>query len=62
MADVDGVAQIEMFDNSSSISSIMVHVVAVGHLSRAPVAAPVDSDHAIPLLEEEQHLGIPVVG
>src|SRR5215216_159786 len=40
----------------------MVHVVTVAGLRGAPVPTPVMGDDAVPVLEEEQHLGIPVVG
>ena len=41
---------------------VVVHVVAVGHLRRPAVPAPVVRDHAVAAPEEEHHLGIPVVG
>ena len=36
--------------------------VAVAHLCRAAMAAPVVGDDAVATLEEEQHLGVPVIG
>ncbi len=62
MSDVNGVAEIEMLDNRRSVGGIMVHIVTVANLTRAPVPAPVDSDHAVPSKDEEQHLRVPVVG
>src|SRR5215472_6776110 len=62
MADMDGVAEIQMLDDRDCVGSVMVHVVSVGHLTRASVAAPVDSYNAVPLADKEQHLGVPVVG
>src|SRR5262249_60087145 len=44
------------------VGGIVVHVVAVRNLARASMAATVDTDHAIAMVDEEQHLGIPVVG
>src|SRR5277367_989250 len=61
VADMDGIAEIEMLDDRGRVGGIMVHVVALRHLARTSVAATVDADHAIAVLEEEQHLGIPVV-
>src|SRR5580704_18597954 len=58
---MDGIAKIEMIDDCGRVSSIMVHVVAVRHLARAPMGATVDADHAIAFVDEEKHLGIPVV-
>ena len=62
MADVDGVAQVEVLDDRGGIGGVVVHVVAVADLARAAVAAPVVGDDAIALAEEEEHLGVPVVG
>src|SRR5258705_8681861 len=39
----------------------VIHVVAVRHLARAAMPAAVMGDDAIAVLEEEQHLGVPVV-
>src|SRR4029453_16090906 len=41
---------------------VVVHVVAVGDLLGTPVAAAVDADDAVPLVQEEHHLRVPVVG
>ena len=59
---MDGVAQIEMLDHRGGVGGIVVHVVAVRHLARAAVAAAVMRDDAIAMLDEEQHLRVPVVG
>jgi hypothetical protein len=40
----------------------VVHVVTVAGLGGPSVAAPVMGDDAIAVLEEEQHLGVPVIG
>ena len=61
MADVDGVAQIQMRRERGDVGGIGVHVVAGGGLARAAMAAPIVGDDAVALLEEEQHLCIPVV-
>ena len=62
MADVNGVLQIEMRRDRREIVGIVIHVVAVGHLAGAAVAAAVMRDDAIAVIEEEQHLRIPIVG
>ena len=62
MADVDGVLQIEMRGHRREIVGVVIHVVAVGGLARAAVAAPVVGDDAIAALEKEHHLRVPVVG
>ena len=59
---MNGVLQIEMRRHRGKIVGIVIEVVAVGHLAGAAVAAAVVGDHAIALLEEEQHLVVPVVG
>src|SRR5262245_56101574 len=62
MANVNGIAQIEMLHDRRRVRSVMVHVVTIAHLARAAVPAPVMRNDAIPLLEEVQHLCVPVVG
>jgi hypothetical protein len=61
VADMDGIAEVQVFGDGRCVSGVMVHIVAVRHLARAPVAATIDSHDTIPLLNEEKHLGIPVV-
>ncbi len=62
MADVNGVVEVEVLDDRSRVGGVVIHVVAVRHLARASVAAPVDPDDPIAVLDEEQHLRVPVVG
>src|SRR5262245_20605724 len=59
---MNSVAQVQMFDDCGRVGSVMVHIVPVRYLARAPVAAAIDSHDTVPVLHEEQHLGIPVVG
>jgi hypothetical protein len=61
MADVNGVLQIEMCRQRGQVVGVVVHVVAVAGLGGSPVAAPVMGDDAIAVLDEEQHLRVPVV-
>ena len=60
--DVDGVVQVEVFDDRGEVVGVVVHVVAVGGLRGAAVAAPVVGDDPVAVLQEEQHLVVPVVG
>ena len=46
VADVNGVLEIEMRGDSREIVGVMIHVVTVGGLRRAAVAAPVVGDDA----------------
>ncbi len=62
MADVNGVLQIEMRDHRGKIVGVVIHIVAVGDLGRAAMAAPIMGDDAIAVIEKEQHLRVPVVG
>src|SRR5437870_252777 len=62
MANVDGVAQIEMRDDRGGVRGVVVHVVTIADLARPAMAAPVVSNDAIPLLDEVHHLCVPVVG
>ncbi len=43
MADVNRVAQIQMLDDRGRVRRVVVHVVAVAHLARAAMAAPVNA-------------------
>ena len=61
MADVHGIAQIEMRDHGGDIRGVVVHVVAIADLAGSPVPTAVVGDDAIPLVQEEEHLGIPIV-
>jgi hypothetical protein len=61
MTDVDDILQIEMGGHCSEIIGIVIHVVTVARLGRSAVPAPVMGDHAITLIEKEQHLRVPVV-
>src|SRR5262245_13579318 len=40
----------------------MIHVMAAAGLGGAAMAAPVMGDDAIAVLEEEQHLRVPIIG
>ena len=62
MANVDGVAQIEMRDDRGGVRGVVVHVVTIADLARPAMAAPVMRNDAIALLQEVEHLGVPVVG
>jgi hypothetical protein len=59
--DMDGIPQVEMLDHGGNVGGVVIHVVAVAHLRRASVAAPVVSDDTVALVEEIQHLDIPIV-
>ena len=60
-ADVNDIAQVELFNQLVNVSGVGVHLVAGNRLRGAPVSPPVMSDYAISPLEKEHHLGIPVV-
>ena len=57
-----GVAQVQMLGDGSGIRRIMVHVVPLGNLGGAAMAAAVMRHHAVAMLEEEEQLRVPVVG
>ncbi len=59
---MNSVPEIKMFGNSGCIGGIMIHVVAVAHLLRTSVTATIMRHDAVAVLNEEQHLRIPVVG
>jgi len=62
MANVNRILQVEMIGDCLQIVGIMIHIVAIAGLSRAAVSAPVSCDHTETLAEEEEHLGVPIVG
>src|SRR5580698_2595098 len=62
MSNMDGVFQVEMSCKGGQIIGVMVHIVSVGGLGGATVTTAVMGDHAIAVLQEEQHLRIPVIG
>ena len=62
MADVNGVLQIEMRGQRREVIGIMIHVVAVGHLAGPAMASAVVRDDAEAVVDEENHLRVPVIG
>src|SRR6266567_490087 len=62
MTNMDGVLQIKMRGQSRKVVGIVIHVMAVARLSGPAVASSVMGDDAIAVLEEEQHLRVPVIG
>ena len=60
--DVDGVVQVEVLGQGGKVVGVVVHVVALTDLRGAAVPAPVMGDHAVAVVQEEHHLGVPVVG
>src|SRR5205085_6951021 len=62
MTNVHSVVQIKMCGQSCKVVCIVIHVVAVAGLRGATMAASVMSDDAIAVVEEEQHLRVPVIG
>src|SRR5580704_12435251 len=61
MADMDRIFQVEMCRESRKVIGIMIHIVAVGSLSRAAVTTAIMGDNPIAMVQKEQHLVIPVV-
>jgi hypothetical protein len=44
------------------LTGVMVHIVAIASLGGASMATAVMSDHAIAMMQEEQHLRVPIIG
>ena len=61
MADVNSALQIEMGREGGKVIGIVIHVMAVAHLGRPSVTAAVVGDDAIAVIQEEQHLRVPIV-
>ena len=62
VTDMDGISQVEMFNDCGSVGGVVIHVVTVAHLRRTAMATPVMSNDAVALAEKIEHLGIPIVG
>src|SRR6266513_1520449 len=62
MTYVHGVFQIKMHGQRCKIVGIVIHVVAVARLGGPAVAASIMGYYAIAVLEEEQHMRVPVIG
>ena len=62
VADVNGVAKIEMLDNCHDIRRAMVHVMAIARLARAAMTPAIVSDDTIAVAEQVENLGIPLIG
>ena len=61
MADMDGVLEIEMLRQGGEVVGIVIHVMAIADLGGPAVAAAVMGDDAEALVEEEEHLGVPII-
>ena len=54
--------QVKVLDQVGKVVSVVIHVVAFAGLRGAAVPAPVMGNHPIAVMQEEEHLGVPVVG
>ena len=61
VADVDGVVEIEMGGQGGQVIGVMVHVVTAAGLRGAAVPTAVVGNHPVAMVQEEQHLGVPIV-
>ena len=61
VTDMDGVAQVQLRDDLGDIGRVVVHVVPLPDLGRPAVAAAVVGDDSITLVDEMEHLRIPIV-
>ncbi|EKJ93096.1 hypothetical protein C241_26810 [Bradyrhizobium lupini HPC(L)] len=61
MADMDGILQIERFNDGEGVGGVVVHVVTIGNLGGTAMTTAVMGDNTKPLGDEEQHLRIPVI-
>src|SRR6185312_4150582 len=59
MADVNCLAQIELFRQGRKVVGVRVHVVTGPRLTRSSMSAPVMRDRAVAARSEEQHLAVP---
>jgi hypothetical protein len=61
VADVNGVVEIEMCGQRGQVIGVMVHVVTIAGLRGAAVPTPVVGNDPVAMVQEEQHLAVPVV-
>ena len=61
MSDMHRSLDIEVSHQRGEVVGVVVHIVPIGRLARAAVAAPVVGNDAKALIQEEEHLRIPVV-
>jgi hypothetical protein len=61
MPDMDGIPEIEVGAQRREIVGVVVHVVTATGLRGPAVPTAIVRDDAIALVEEEQHLDIPIV-
>src|SRR5438445_2533769 len=54
--------KVEMCGQRRHVVGVMIHVMAAAGLGGAAMAAPVMGYDAIAVLEEEQHLRVPIIG
>src|ERR1700756_960753 len=62
MTNVNGIAKIKLFDDRRYVGCVVIHVVAIADRGRTTVTATIMGDDTITLADEEEHLGVPVVG
>src|SRR5580698_8892894 len=62
MANMDRILHIEMSSHRGQVVRIVIHVMAVAYLGGPSMTTAVVRDHAIAMIEEEQHLRVPVIG
>lgn len=55
------VLEVEKRRDRSKIVGIVIQVMAIGHLAGPAVATAVMGDDAIAVIEEEQHLRVPII-
>src|SRR5262249_62343827 len=61
VTDMHGILEVEMRGKRREVVGIMIHVVTVTRLRGPAVAAAVMGYDAIAVMQEEQHLGVPVI-
>src|ERR1700736_4014929 len=61
MANVNGIAKVQLLGQFVYVSSVGVHLVAGNGLCGAAMSAAVMGNHAVSALKKEHHLSVPVV-
>src|SRR6187402_3572622 len=61
MPDVNRVLQVEMIGDGLQIIGIVVHVMSVAGLRRAPMSTPIGRNDPIAFAKEKKHLRVPII-
>src|ERR1700688_4191371 len=62
MTDMHGTLEVQVRGQRRQVIGVVIHIVSVGRLARASMAAAVMGDDPIAVIQEENKLRIPIIG